>query len=48
MDFKFDETLNNNNNDIKDISIDFESEDNNLIIEKKYIKIKDCLILKKE
>ncbi len=48
MNFKFYETLNINNNDIKDISTDFESEDNNLIIEKKYIKIKDCLILTKE
>ena len=46
MNIKFYEAL--NINEIKDISTDFESEDNSLITEKKYIKIRDCLILSKD
>ena len=49
MNIKFYEALNkDNNNEIKDISTDFESEDNNINPEKHYIKISDCLILTKE
>ena len=49
MNIKFYEALNkDNNNEIKDISTDFESEDNNINQEKHYIKISDCLILTKE
>ena len=48
MNIKFYEALNNNNNEIKDISTDFESEDNNLNHEKVIIKISDCLIISKE
>ena len=45
MNIKFYEALNIDN---KDISTDFESEDNNQISEKVFIKISDCLILTKE
>ena len=48
MNIKFYEALNINNNEIKDISTDFESEDNSLNPEKVIIKISDCLILSKE
>ena len=49
MNIKFYEALNNdNNNEIKDISTDFESEDNNINQEKHFIKISDYLILSKE
>ena len=49
MNIKFYEALNNdNNNEIKDISTDFESEDNNINQEKHFIKIGDYLILDKE
>ena len=49
MNIKFYEALNkDNNNEIKDISTDFESEDNNINPEKHCIKISDCLILTKE
>ena len=48
MNIKFYEALNNNNDEIKDISTDFESEDNNLNPEKVIIKISDCLIISKE
>ena len=42
MNIKFYEALNNdNNNEIKDISTDFESEDNNINQEKHFIKIGD-------
>ncbi len=45
MNIKFYEALNIDN---KDISTDFESEDNNQNCEKVLIKISDCLILSKE
>ena len=48
MNIKFYEALNIDKNEIKDISTDFESEDNNLNPEKTFIKISDCLILSKE
>ena len=51
MNIKFYEALNiDDNNEIKDISTDFESEDNNINAEKQkhYIKISDYLILNKE
>ena len=51
MNIKFYEALNiDDNNEIKDISTDFESEDNNLNTEKQkhFIKISDYLILIKE
>ena len=49
MNIKFYEALNvdNDNNEIKDLSTDFESEDN-MNPEKVVIKISDCLILSKE
>ena len=49
MNIKFYEALNvdNDNNEIKDLSTDFESEDN-INPEKVVIKISDCLILSKE
>jgi len=48
MNIKFYEALNIDKNETKDISTDFESEDNNLNTEKAYIKLSDCLILSKE
>ena len=48
MNIKFYEALNIDSNEIKDISTDFESEDNNLTNEKSFIKLSDCLILTKE
>ena len=51
MNIKFYEALNiDDNNEIKDISTDFESEDNNINAEKQkhFIKISDYLILNKE
>ena len=48
MNIKFYEALNIDKNEIKDISTDFESEDNNLNAEKAFIKISDYLILTKE
>ena len=51
MNIKFYEALNiDDNNEIKDISTDFESEDNNIKTEKQkhFIKISDYLILSKE
>ena len=48
MNQKFYEALNIDKNEIKDISTDFESEDNNLNTEKTFIKLSDCLILNKE
>ena len=48
MNIKFYEALNiGNNNGIKDISTDLESEDS-LNMEKIFIKIRDCLILSKD
>ena len=48
MNIKFYEALNIDKNETKDISTDFESEDNNLTTEKAFIKLSDCLILSKE
>ena len=50
MNIKFYEALNNDNNEVKDISTDFESEDNNPNNDKEkiYIRLSDCLILTKE
>ena len=48
MNQKFYEALNIDKNEIKDISTDIESEDNNLNNEKIFIKLSDCLILNKE
>ena len=48
MNQKFYEALNIDKNEIKDISTDIESEDNNLNNEKIFIKLSDCLILSKE
>ena len=48
MNIKFYEALNIDKNETKDISTDFESEDNNLTTEKAFIKLRDCLILSKK
>ena len=48
MNIKFYEALNIDKSEIKDISTDVESEDNNLNTEKAFIKLSDCLILNKE
>ena len=48
MNIKFYEALNIDKNETKDISTDFESEDNNLTTEKAFIKLSDCLILSKK
>ena len=48
MNIKFYEALNLDNNNIKDISTDFESEDYSLNAEKLTLKISDCLILTKK
>ena len=47
MNIKFYEALDADNNGIKDISTDIESEDNNSNNEKRFIKISDYLILDK-
>lgn len=48
MNIKFYEALNIGNNNTKDVSTDFESEDCSLNTEKIVIKISDCLILSKD
>ena len=47
MNIKFYEALDIDNNEVKDISTDIESEDNNSNNEKRFIKISDYLILDK-
>ena len=48
MNIKFYEALNSDNNEVKDISTDLESEDNNSNNEKQFIKISDFIILNKD
>ena len=48
MNIKFYEALDIDNNEIKDISTDIESEDNNSNNEKRFIKISDYLIFNKD
>ena len=48
MNIKFYEALDIDNNEVKDISTDIESEDNNSNNEKRFIKITDYLIVNKD